>query len=280
MASSQSSTISSGYGSEISGTINARYACYWLDSCQGQHELNQCPFWRQELRGKLGIYYAEDGAYQTFNRDSLSRADLSHNQTGCTTVHLLIYTIRPEGEKQILFGLCKRKENLEKSHQCLRLAFPSSKPRKRNECGIPIVQRALEWISNRSDFVPENGFMSRFLFQHASAIYPLYLTNKEANTLTENFTPNEIFRSLHWFSLKYVLEKLPPWENYLSRPATIDELAQHKECRETGIRLGDYYLWSVTAGCLMCIREHIRGGFETFLKCIIGDRFNSNSNKF
>lgn len=263
MASSIASTASSGYSSQLNEDINPHYACYWLDSCRGKHELNQCSHWREELRGKLGIYYSPNGIYKRFSRDQLSSADLRHNPTGCTTVTLLIYTIRSNGDREILFALSNRKEDHQGDRHPL-LSFPMSKPRKRGEYGMPIARRAFEWVTDRTD-ISQQGLKSRFLYQHANVIYPLYVTNEQVDLLTQNFIPNEELTSLHWFPLTTVLECLPEWNNFLIHETTENELAQHEHINPIGIQLGEYHLWSVTVGCLICIREYIPGGFETFL---------------
>jgi hypothetical protein len=264
MAKSVASTASSGYSSQFSAATNPRYACYWLDSCRGQHELNQCSHWRDELRGKLGIYYSPNNIYKRFSHDHLSNVNLTNNPTGCTTVHLLIYTIRSQGETEILFGLSNRKDAHIEDNRRPLLSFPVSKPRERGEYGIPIARRAFEWVTDQTD-ISQQGLKKRFLYQHANVIYPLYVTNEQANTLTQNFIANEELMSLHWFPLTAVLERLPEWENFLTREATETELAQHKHFDPIGIELGEYQIWSVAATCLMCIREHVPGGFETFL---------------
>ncbi|CAF3568621.1 unnamed protein product [Rotaria sp. Silwood1] len=265
MASSQSSTISSGRLSQLNETANPHYACYWLDSCGGHHELNQCSRWRAELRGKLGIYYSQNGKYTTFDYDHRSGVNLKHNRTECTTMHLLIYTIRSNGETEILFGLSNRRNKHSEANRRSLLSFPTSKPRKRNEDGEQIARRAFKWIADQID-IPENGLKPRFLFQNANVVYPLHLNNEQADIFTENFTPNEELLSLHWVSLRLVLERLLEWTNYLTSEATANELAQQRDINPIGIHLGEHELWSVTTTCLMCIREHVPGGFETFLQ--------------
>ena len=137
------SSTSSGYSSQSSSiAVNPRYSCFWLDSCCGQHELTACSHWKNDLRGKLGIYYSPNGFYKRFARDALNNVHLSHNPTGCTTVHLLIYRIRPNGEKEVLFGLSHRRNTRDEATRHPLLSFPSSKPCKRGEYGKPIARRA------------------------------------------------------------------------------------------------------------------------------------------
>ncbi|CAF1523263.1 unnamed protein product [Adineta ricciae] len=260
------SSTSSGYRSQSSSiAVNPHYACYWLDSCCGQHELTTCSKRREELHGKLGIYYSPNGIYKRFARDALSSVNLSHNPTGCTRVHLLIYRIRPNGRKEVLFGLSYRKNTPDEATRHPLLSFPYSEPRKRDEYGKPIARRAFQSISDNKD-IGTQGLKSRFLFQHANVIYPWYVTENEADSLTENFTANEEIISLHWFPLTLVLERLPQWNNYLISEATHNELAQHGHIKPTEVRLGEYEVRPLTAMCLMCIREHVSEGFETFLK--------------
>nr|ACD54636.1 unknown [Adineta vaga] len=196
IASSNASTTSSGYTIQTSTNINPNYRCYWLNSCQGNHELRSCSHWREELRGKLGIYYPSNGTYRRFSRDNLSGANLEHNPTGCTTVHLLIYTIRSDGMKEILFGLSNRRENHHDSTRRPLLSFPFSKPCKRREPGLNITRRAFKWISD-DETIARQDLKSYFLFQHANVIYPWYVTNEQANLLTNNFQANEELISLH-----------------------------------------------------------------------------------
>jgi hypothetical protein len=112
----------------------------------------------------------------------------------------------------------------------------------------------------------EQGLNNRFLFQNANVIYPLHLTNEQASELTQNFRRNEEFQSLHWIPLSKILSQLPRWPNYIVQEETHNELAQIRHIRPTGIKVEEHELWHVTAMCLMCIREHVPGGFDTFLK--------------
>ena len=246
MASSTVSTASSGYGSQAGAFVNPNFACHWLDSCGGRHELDQCPHWKQELNGKKGIYYSPIGMYRRFSRDGITGKDLSKNRTGCTTVYLLIYTIRAENEVEILFGLQSMREKGDTSDPHQMLVLPWAKPFKGHVSGKPFAFRAFKWISDREDIFNEN-FKPRFFFQHASVIYPLHLTNEQADVVTRRFTPNEILLSLHWFPLTEVLDRLPPWNNHLISGETPTELAQHEDIDPTGIQLGPYVLWSGTS---------------------------------
>ncbi|CAF1223397.1 unnamed protein product [Adineta ricciae] len=158
------SSTSSGYRSQSSSiAVNPHYSCYWLDSCCGQHELTTCSRRREELHGKLGIYYSPNGIYKRFARDGLSRVDLSHNPTGCTRVHLLIYRIRSNGKKEVLFGLSHRRNTSDEATRHPLLSFPYSEPRKRDEYGKPIAHRAFQSISDNRD-IGTQGLKSRFLF--------------------------------------------------------------------------------------------------------------------
>ena len=177
----------------------------------------------------------------------------------------MIYRIRPNGEKEVLFGLSHRRNTRDEATRHPLLSFPSSKPCKRGEYGKPIARRAFEWISDNKN-IGTQGLKSRFLFQHANVIYPWYVTESEADFVTEKFRPNEEIISLHWFPLTLVLERLPEWNNYLISEATDTELAQHDHINPTGVQFGENEVWSLTTTCLMCIREHVPEGFETFLK--------------
>ena len=222
--------------------------------------------WRGDLHAKKGIYYSESGLYKRFSRDALSSVNLENNPTGYTSVYLLVHTIRPEnGEVEILFGLKSYRGERDEANPHPLLGLPAAKPRKRNEAGRSIARRAFERISNQAD-IGNQGLKTRFLFQHRSVIYPLYLTTEHARTVTESFTPNEQLLSIRWVPLASVLERLPPWDDYLISEATSTELAQHRYIHPVGIQIGPNKLWQGTATCLMCIREYVPGGFHQFLK--------------
>ncbi len=267
MAHSQESTSSSGYwSSQTSTSLDPHYLCYWRDSCNGQHELNKCYYWKKDLGGKLGIYFSPSNTYELFTRDRISNKDLTGNPTGCTTVHLLVFNAE---KKEVLFGLkwCKESKENPKS-LFLQLAFPSAKPYQRGGDMLLVARRAFQWLTTDTDLVSqclEQGLIKHFLFQDANVIYPVHLTNEQCSKLTRNFVRNEEFQSLHWFSLSEILSRLPPWSNYIEQTETDIELAQIQDIQPTGIKLGEHQLWYVIATCLMCIREHVHGGVEGFL---------------
>jgi hypothetical protein len=237
MASPTGSEASSGYSSQYGLRVNPRYACYWLDSCGGNHELDQCESWKDDLRGQLCHYYSALGVPTYF--DVGSHPKLQHNPTGCTKVHVLIYTIRSQGQTEILFALSRQ-------HQ--ELVFPSSKPRRRGEPHTEIARRASEWITEKTTII-EQGLKSRFFFSDANIIYPVHLTNEQADQLTDTFNPNEGIRSLHWFSLESVLRYLE----------------ERRTRRDEGY-LGDYRMQLHTMFILKRIGEYVDRGFETFLE--------------
>ena len=234
MASPTESTASSGYSSQHVSDVNPHYACYWLDACGGGHELNQCECWKDELRGQLGLYYSPFGMPTYFGVETNS--NLTYNPTGCTTVHVLIYTIRSDGRKYILFGM---------RDQDGVLVLPSSKPRRRGEPSVEAARRALEWITEETTIVGQ-GLQSRFLFFDANIIHPLYLTNEQAELLMQNFMSSEQIGSLHWLSLEAVLQLLAEGR------IRIDEAQSGK-------------LRPFMRSLLNHIRNHVPGGFETFL---------------
>ncbi|CAF1187830.1 unnamed protein product [Adineta steineri] len=278
MASSNTRRSSSSYSdsgisvSTAGTTVNQRYACYWTNQCQGHHELDQCQDRRNQLRGKLGIYYSPVARYNRYVRDEINNLSLEFNPTGCTMINLLIYKIE-KNETWLLFVSKSVKEKrqhdrVEVTRQLL-LTFPSSNPCRRDEHQIQVAERALKTITNENEILSSlRSRLKRFLFVDASSIYPLYLTNEQADILTEKFSPNDEVTSLHWFRLSTVLSQLPEWNNYLTREAIGKELAQVRHDDLSGIRLSEENeagtLWSVTAFCLMCIRNHV--GFEEFLK--------------
>lgn len=270
MAYSQDSTTSSGYSSNRTSvnttSLNSHYLCYWLPSCDGQHELDECTYWKSELNGKLGIYYSPSGSYKLFMKDELSTKNLEHNNTGCATVRLLAFNYE---NQQVLFGLRRCKGPRDDRQKRLLLAFPSAQPCRRNERMLRIPSRAFQWLTTDTEFANQclkQGLKNRFLFYNANVIYPVYLTNEQASKLTDEFEENEEFVSIHWLPLTDILPQLPPWRNDMIKKATGSELAQIPDIKPTRIRIQNYQLWHVTAMCLMCIREHVPDGFETFLK--------------
>lgn len=268
----QDSTTSSEYKSSPTNVktrpLDPHYLCYWLDSCNGQHELKDCNDWRRELGGKLGIYYAPSGDYKEFPEYRTDRVNLENNPTGSTLIHLLIYN---DDKKEVLFGLrrcVENKDDPQRRRVLFALALPSKPPRQRNENMSRIPYRIFQWLTTDTNFANqclEQGLQNRFLFQNANVIYPVHLTNEQASKLTENFRPNQEFQSIHWVSLSNILSQLPPWSNYIIRQKTNDDIAHIQHIKPTGIKVEKHDLWSVTVTCLMCIREHVPGGLDTFL---------------
>ena len=266
-----------GFGSSSSGSTTGRgnpsYACYWLDNCRGSHEVDDCTARKEELGGKLGIYYSSDARYKRYSVDKQNNKSLKSNPTGRKKINLLIYRKRDD-QVQVLFVTKlrtdkNRKDQLDKNWQPL-LALPSSSPREKEERPELVATRALETITNRKELLEKlRSHLKRFLFVDANVVYPLFLTEERANLLTEHFTPNEEVHSLHWFPLEYVLSKLPVCIDYLKQPAQQDELAQVRHSIATAsVKLQDgcteYNMWSVLELYLVCIREHVQ--FNSFLK--------------
>jgi len=253
-------------------TVNPRYACYWSDKCHGQHELDDCQLRKSQLRGKLGIYYSSNAMFKRFKYDNENDLSLEHNPTGCTMVNLLIYK-QENNEISLLFVMKQLKEKRHDHEEGIirqpLLALPASYPCRKDEIPKQVAVRALETITDKSEItVDVRVRLKRFLFVDASVIYPLYLTNDQANLLTNDFFQNEEVTSLHWFPLSTVLNQLPEWNDYLSKQEEGKNLAQVRHPNLTGIKLNkdnlEYTMWSVTSFCLMCIRNHV--GFETFLQ--------------
>jgi hypothetical protein len=278
MASGNSRRSSSSYADSgiscdtTTATVNSRYACYWLKNCQGQHEVDDCKARRSELRGKLGIYYSPNAIFKRFSRDQINNLPLESNPTGSTMINLLIYK-KHNDEIWLLFITKflkeKQHEGVVGQNRQLLLTLPSSNPREKNEMAKQVAVRALESITNENEITKDlRGRLKRFLFVDASVIYPLYLTNEQADLLTTHFSANDEVISLHWFTLSTVLDQLPEWNNYLGKQAEEDELAQIRHHTHAGIKLNteneEYTMWSVAACCLLCIRNHV--GFETFLQ--------------
>jgi len=202
----------------------------------------------------------------------MNNLSLEHNPTGSTMINLLIYK-KEDNEPWLLFVTKlvkeKRQDNVEGFNRQLLLTLPSSNPRKKNEVIRQVAVRALESITDENEITKDlSSHLKHFLFVDASVIYPLYLTSDQAKLLTEHFSPNEEVITLHWFPLSTVLSQLPEWNDYLSRQAEGNELAQIRHPNHTGIKLNkeneEYTMWSVTATGLMCIRNHV--GFEKFLQ--------------
>jgi hypothetical protein len=151
MTYSQGSPTSSGYWSSQASTttttrrrLNSHYLCYWLDSCNGRHELDQCYYWEEELCGKKGSYYSPSGDYKLFTQDGMTGVNLRNNRTGCTRVHLLVFN---EDRKEILFGLKLCKDNKNDRQKRLQLTFPSAEPYQRNGNMLQIPPRAFQWLT-------------------------------------------------------------------------------------------------------------------------------------
>ena len=272
MAFSQESTASSGYYSGRTSTtattpnsLNSHYLCYWRSTCNGQHELNECRYWKNELNGKLGLYYSSTGDYKLFTRDGINNKNLQDNPTGCTLVHLFVFNT--ENEK-ILFGLKWCKERRSDRQRQLQLTFPSANPYKQNGDMLQIPFRAFQWLTTDDHFANqclEQGLKNRFLFLDANVIYPVHLTNEQVTKLTQDFKPNEEFQSLHWFPLAQIISHLPAWPEYILQEETADELLQITRNHPREMQIGGYQLWRVAAVCLMCIREHVPGRLRAFL---------------
>ncbi|UJR11995.1 hypothetical protein I4U23_016173 [Adineta vaga] len=225
--------------------INPRYACYWLESYQGQHESDDCEYQRRERSGKLGIYYSSNAEYRLFLRDEVNYKDLSTHPTGCTMVLPLIYKIE-NNTTWVLFVtkfLKEKRQKYEKesTRQSL-LAFPSSNPCKKGEDHTELR-------------------VKRFLFVDAISIYPFLVTSEQAKLLMRKYSQNEEVHSLHWFSLTEILNQLPEWPNYLTEEADGEALVHIKRVQHSTIQLKRdidgkiFTLWSVTTNVLMCIRN-------------------------
>jgi hypothetical protein len=210
--------------------------------------------------------------FKRFQYDEMNDLSLEYNPTGCTMVNLLIHK-QENNEIWLLFvtKLLKEKnqDNDERTQRQSLLTFPSSYPCRKDEIPKQVAERALTTITDKNEITKNvRSHLKRFLFVDASVIYPLYLTNDQANLLTNHFSPNDEVLSLHWFPLSTVLNELPEWNDYLSKQEAGKHLAQVRHPNFAGIRLKkdneDYTMWSVTVVCLMCIRNHV--GFETFLQ--------------
>ncbi|CAF4652283.1 unnamed protein product [Rotaria sp. Silwood2] len=267
MASSHPSTTSDDDNIKAESSVNKQYACYWLDTCRGQHKLSNCKDFKKEYdhTGKMIYYYSPDGSYMKFDRNDGGNDRRAYNPKAIQRLHLFLYTIRPNGEKEILFGLANGRtvNHVYINHPFL--SFPYSKSFKRFQDIMSLAQRTLEWITDQPDIL-QQGLKSRFIYQHSNVVYPLYLTAEQADILTENFTNNVDLRSLHWFPLTTVLERIADWSNKPANVKTVKNLAKQEFIEPQGIYLGEHELWSVTAACLMYIQEHVPDAYKTFLR--------------
>ena len=251
--------------------VNSRYACFWCEGCQGRHELDDCPQRESELRGKLGIYYCTNGVFKRYLRDEMNNLSLRDNPTGSTMFNLLIYK-HENDQTWVLFVMKHRRDKQqngdESNHRQYLLALPSSSPRQRNERPEQIARRALETITTVNAITQNlRSRLRRFLFVDAAVIYPLHLTNDQAQLLTDSFSPNEEVLSLHWFPLPIALDPDQKFTNYLSRDEEGNNLAQVRHFKFPNIVLNDgdrnLTMWSVLVGFLVYIENHV--GLERFL---------------
>lgn len=272
--SSRSSSVSyadSGISSDRQDdNVNPRFACFWLDGCQGMHEFDHCQARKAQLRGKLGIYYSPNTLFKRFTRDNLSEVSLQHNPTGCTMISLLIYKYEND-QIWLLFINQLLKENHRDTH-CERrpyLALLSSNPRTKGERPEMIAQRAMELITAENTLTTGlRSKLKRFLFIDAFAIYPLFIMKEQADLLDCPLPQNTHIQSLHWFPLATIQSKMSKKEDFLKYPATNVELAQIRQSCYPKIDLdGDdgikYHMWYPTTKVLNCIHNYVE--FDQFL---------------
>lgn len=268
--SSVSNTDSGISSLNIAREINPRYACFWSEGCQGRHELDHCRQRNAELRGKLGIYYCTNGVFKRFLRDGINNVPLQDNPTGCTMFNLLIYKYE-NNQTWVLFVMKylrqRDHDNNEGNHRQNLLALPSSHPYKKSERPEQIAGRALATITNICEITQNlRARLRRFLFVDAAVIYPLRITNEQAQLLTDSFIPNEEVLSIHWFPLPVTYDPDRMFTNYLSREDG-ENLAQvrHFQFPSTVLNDGDRNLsmWPVLVAWLVYIEYHV--GLETFL---------------
>ncbi|CAF1021291.1 unnamed protein product [Adineta ricciae] len=265
------SYLESGFSERTAArSVNPRYACYWLDSCQGQHEFDDCSHRPNELNGKLGIYYSPNAEYRLFDRDEINRKILTENPTGCTMVQLLIYKI-DEDATWLLFVSKRLKEKRFQSESMREqlLAFPSANPRRKFEDRAEVALQALKTITDQQEILQDYQLrLKRFLFVDAISAYPFQVTPSEAKLLMNSYSSNDEVHSVHWFPLTEILNGLPEWPNYLAKEQTEHGLAQIKHDRYPTVQLRRdvdgrvFTIWSVTVSLLLCIRNHV--GFQEF----------------
>lgn len=265
MATSNRTTPPRDDNNPISPSVNPYYACQWLVSCGGQHEMDQCIDRKNQLKGIEAVYYSPIGDFRDFYRENSRNYRLKYNPKASTRVHLLIYTIRANGEREILFGLARRRK-VGGGHQDRPfLSFPCATPTKRGDYGRSVVPRALHFITDRLTILDE-GLRPHFMFQHSNVIYAVHVSTEQADMLIQNFAPNEDFEALHWISLETILESLTQWSTVPNNEQIIRKLARDEFIDPEGIYITNQYeLWSVNAACLMYIQKHVPGGFDTFL---------------
>lgn len=265
------SSVDSGFGGSIRRPVDPRYACNWTNDCRGNHELDDCEIRRRELRGKLGIYHSKSGGWKRFQSCQIGHyLPLDSNPTGHTIIHLLIYTIRND-QPWVLFAtrwLKEKRNKFTESNRQLLLTFPTFYPSRRDEYPKAIALKALRTITDWPESLEQ--FRSRlrgFLFVDANVIYPLKLTNDQADNLTAKFSPNDVATSIHWFPLSTIDDNLPQQNDNLIPAPSNNELPQVKRIDRISVRLlegGQHYkMWSVTASALFRIKHHV--GFNEFL---------------
>ncbi|CAF1006695.1 unnamed protein product [Adineta ricciae] len=250
MASNNNRTTSysdSGFSERTAaGSVNPRYACYWLESCQGQHEFDDCSHRSNELNGKLGIYYSPNAEYRLFDRDEINEKNLRENPTGCTMVQLLIYKIE-KGTTWLLF-VSKRLKEKRFRQESIReqlLAFPSANPCRKFEDRAEVALQALQTITDQQEILQDYQLrLKRFLFVDAISAYPFQITPSEVKLLMKGYSSNDEVHSLHWFPLTEILNQLPEWPNYLAKEQTEHRLAQIKRDRHPTIQAYDKIIYN------------------------------------
>ena len=241
--------------------VDERYACYWLNTCRGEHEIDHCATRRADLRGKLGIYYSPNNIYKRFRKDGINDLSLEENPTGCMMIQLLIYKIE-ENQVWLLFitRYVKDKNRSEQQEAQPLLTLPSAHPHTKNERPEVMAKRAMGTITNINELTDHlRPQLKRFLFVDASVIYPLQLTKDRADLLEKHFQPTTQVESLRWIRLDWIRDNFPQWD-YLKTPVQNNELAQVREgaplvayregAREHAIWSGDGVLFNVhTRSC-------------------------------
>ena len=175
IATSNATTLPSGDSNHIPQPVNRYYEYYWLDSWGGQHGLKQYTERKSQLKGIGAVYYSHNGHFHDFYRENPRNDRLKHNPTGSIRAHLLIYTVRANGEKEILLGLAQRRKVGGEHRQCPFLSLPYATPSKRGDYGKSVVPRALHFVTDRWNIL-DKGLRSHFIFQHSNVIYPVYVS--------------------------------------------------------------------------------------------------------
>lgn len=186
--------------------VEPLYACYWLGECNGTHELVNCSDWKNELRGKVGYYFSENGEYRQFKGSDNGNMILRSNPRGVTEINLLIFR-EYQGATEILLVTRNLKE---KNKRKPLTAFPSSNPFRKEWNVLEVVHRTLGFITNSDELIQtvKEEQLRKFFFSNASVVYPIYFNERQADLLDSTFRRKLGYEQLHWVRLNRILNSI------------------------------------------------------------------------